>query len=452
MRKTSKLFYSVSFCTMTLCLMLVPGSIAFAAKQIDSTGISVKNSIENTLAYHHQLKSIQESRQAAIHAVQRAEAGWFPSVDVMTQTGQGYSEDLAGRARYDTDLASNTYNKATAGLTLSQPLWDGLATYHRVKVAEIQQASLDNRVVDTATTLALEATIAHAYVLLRRELLVYAHENVKQHINILNDQKVLTKDGVSTIANVYQIEGRLSRTRAQLIDSQAALREAEENYLRVTGTAAPPVLKNTSMPLPEVMFKDAQACYDTAQKYNPKILAYLSDSKRALEMEKLATAAYHPNINLELSSNIEHKGDEYVDGMLVMRWNLFSGGADVASKRIANAEYRVARQEAFNIADTIKQESYNAWTRYVSSLGQEKSYAEAIEYNTKTKAGFLEQFLIGERGLLDVLDSYSELYNSYNQWATMRTNTYISAYTMFALAGRLLEQFNIDNAAVLIAP
>lgn len=424
--------------------------MAFASEKTYSMGVSVKSSIKNTLAYHHQLKGIQESRQASIHEIRRAKAGWLPSVDFVANSNVGYSKDPARRARRDTSLDDDQYNTASAELVISQPLWDGFATSRRVKSTEIQQKTLDSNVIDTATALALDALIAHADVMLKRKLLRYARENVEQHAGVLQNQRTLTTEGASTIANVYQIEGRLARADAQLIAAQGALLEAEENYLRITGSSSPSVLKEINMP--EVMFENAEACYKLAQEQNPKILSLLSSSKYAQELKNIGASAYQPNINLEVSLGTELRGDDYADTMLVMRWNLFNGGADIANNRALSAEYRVARQNLFDIIDTIRQESSSAWTQYTISLEQEKLYIKAMKFNTQTKESFMEQFLIGERRLLDVLDSYSELYSSSIQWATVRTNSYISAYTMFALAGNLLEQFDINDTDVLVAP
>jgi adhesin transport system outer membrane protein len=58
----------------------------------------------------------------------------------------------------------------------------------------------------------------------------------------------------------------------------------------------------------------------------------------------------------------------------------------------------------------------------------------------------MEQFQVGRRTLLDVLDAESELYNSSTQAETSRGNILVGAYRLCALTGNLLPQMSIDLA------
>lgn len=426
--------------------------VGISASAAWSAGYPVKASVESTLQFHRQLKSIQENRQAAVHDVRRAQAGWFPKLDANAGAGGSYSSTSGTRAD---GRDQKMYGTSNIGATLTQPLWDGLATKNRVDIAEYSVSSLDYRVVDNATTLALDAIIAHANVVMRRQLLQYAHENVKQHQNILDAQHERASSGTITVADVNQVQGRLARARSQLAEAQGNLRQSEENYFRVTGVSASPNLENIAMP--SIMFKGPDPCFEEAQKYNPKLLAYFEDTKKATAQQALATSAYQPNLNVEARANGAEGGPagawtNSADAMLVMRWNLYNGGGDLAAERVAAAQYRQSREEAFNLNDTLKQEVYNSWTQYTTAQDLEKFYSQAIDYNIKTRNGFMEQFLIGQRSLLDVLDASSEYFNSSTQWAIAKTNRHIAAYTMYALAGNLLQQFNIDKKTLLKNP
>lgn len=431
--------------------MLAGGHLTLAHAQV-----TVKDSVDRTLQYHKQLKSIQENRQAAMHDVRRQQSGWLPRLDAVGRAGGSYGSDTASRALNND---KQMWRKGTIGATLSQTLWDGLATKDRVNMAKLQLRSMDYRVVDNATSLALDAIIAHATVTLNREILGYAHQNVEQHLNILAAQKERSNTGASTVADVSQIQGRLARARSQLADAQGNLLQAEEDYLRLTGVQAPPEMEKISLPL--VMFGTPESCYDAAQRSNPKLLAYFEDSKKARVEQSLATAAYQPTLNAEVSAGAtDQDGNSsgrhgnwtnYTDAMLVMRWNLFNGGGDLASERVAAARYRQAREDAYNLSDSLKQQIFNMFTSLKTAQDMQKNYAEAMDYNERTRAGFMEQFLIGQRSLLDVLDTSSELFNSSIQWATARTNAHVAAYTMSALAGDLLDTFSIDRKNLLVS-
>ncbi|WP_288229904.1 TolC family protein, partial [uncultured Desulfovibrio sp.] len=87
----------------------------------------------------------------------------------------------------------------------------------------------------------------------------------------------------------------------------------------------------------------------------------------------------------------------------------------------------------------------STWTNYQAAQEQYKHYSKAIEYNKYTRTAYLEQFQIGKRSLLDVLDTENELYNSSTQAETARGNILVGAYRLCALTGDLLPQMSINT-------
>ncbi len=136
----------------------------------------------------------------------------------------------------------------------------------------------------------------------------------------------------------------------------------------------------------------------------------------------------------------------------VVRWNLFNSGADVAESKAAAARIRQARQSLYDYMDELKLNVEESWTQYVSAQEQLAFYKEAIEYNIATRDAYQEQFVLGERSLLDVLDAESELFNSSTQAATALGNSLIAAYRMKALAGALIPSFGISTDMLKTTP
>ena len=94
----------------------------------------------------------------------------------------------------------------------------------------------------------------------------------------------------------------------------------------------------------------------------------------------------------------------------------------------------------------------NTWTRYLAAKEQKKYYEEAIGYNTATRDAYLEQFKLGERSLLDVLDAESELFNSSTQYTTANGNVVVGAYRLYALTGMLLPELGIKEDPLYESP
>ena len=63
---------------------------------------------------------------------------------------------------------------------------------------------------------------------------------------------------------------------------------------------------------------------------------------------------------------------------------------------------------------------------------------------------YLEQFNVGQRSLLDVLDSENELFSSSIQLVTAQQNVIAANYRLLALGGGFLATFGLDRSALVV--
>lgn len=413
---------------------------------------TLKDTVETVINRHRTIKGLQENREALSHEVDRAKAGYGPSVDLTGRAG-GNSIDNSTLRTYNQD--NILYGAYEVGVTVTQPLWNGWATRSRVRSAEATLDSLNERVFDNATTFGLDGIIAHIDVLRNRRLVSLAEDNVRQHEEILASVRDRLAMGADTIADVSQTEARLARARSTLASSQAALKQAEDTYRRLTGITVPEL---ADVPHPSRIFKSEKEVLDAAIKFNPKLRALTADIRSAEGGRELAESAFHPVINLEggaYRSDRAGDNEDYVSRMEVMgtmRWNVFNSGADAAGVKAAKARVRQARQILGNQWDEIKLETRKTWADLMSARAQYKHYSDAVEFNTQTRDSYVEQFLLGQRSMLDVLDSESELFNSSSQAVTMKCNVLVAEYRLHAITGTMLPDMHISTSDLEKAP
>lgn len=412
-------------------------------------GVSVQDTINATLNSHRALKVIQENREVIVHELDRAKAGYGPRIDLNGAIGAGRLSNSTTRSL---GVSEGFYLASNAGATLVQPLWDGFATRSRVRNAESTLESMQHRVFDNATTLALDSIIAHIDVLRRREILRLSQANVDRHNEILVQARDRESLGADTMADVTQAESRLARAMSTLVEARASLREGEDTYFRLTGTRAAEYLLPVDPP--ETLYGDTNAVLEDAKISNPKLAAYLEDINAAKGNKELTQANNHPVINLEAGPHYTDRGSKgsqwslSYDAMATMRWNIFNSGADVAATKAADARVRQARQFMYSYVDDLTLEIENTWTAYLSAQEQYQHYRDAIGYNTSTSAAYREQFVLGQRSLLDVLDADSELFNSSTQAVTAQGNILVGSYRLLALSGVLLPKLYIDTTGL----
>ncbi|WP_300881870.1 TolC family protein [uncultured Desulfovibrio sp.] len=398
------------------------------------------------LRHHRSLQGMQENRQVLEHELRRARAGFGPSVDVQGEAGGSLLSDNSTR---DRDLDKQMYGVGEISARLTQPIWDGFATRSRVRNAKSTLESVRARVFDTATTLSLDGIIAHIDLLRRRAIYDLAERNVGQHRVILGQTQDRTSLGVDTEADVNQAQSRLARALSSLSEARAALLVAEETYARLTGM--PPAARMQPVAMPPEIFTGPRPVFELAEKHNPKLAAYLQDIRAAQADRQLAESTFYPTFNAEVGPTYTDRGGAYdrwvysFDAVATMRWNVFNSGADVAETKAAAARIRQARQVMYDYVDDLRLDIESTWANYLAAQEQYRHYSEAIKYNMFTRTAYLEQFQLGKRSLLDVLDAENELYSSSTQAETARGNILVGAYRLCALTGNLLPMLSIDT-------
>ena len=114
--------------------------------------------------------------------------------------------------------------------------------------------------------------------------------------------------------------------------------------------------------------------------------------------------------------------------------------AQVAELAIEQASTAGAMKVAHDVVDA------NSPNAKVTAL----SYANLVRQMEQARSEYLQQFNVGQRSLLDVLDSENELFSSSIQLVTAQQNVIAAKYRLLTLGGALLANFDIDRAGLAI--
>ena len=424
------------------------------AGPVQAAGVTtIHDTVTATLAYNPTIKSFQEYRQAAVHDVKRARSGWFPRVDARAAYGfEQWSDVNTRRSAYAQDNRT-FYDRSEASIIISQTIWDGMDTWNRYRIGKSRLESAESRLFDNAEALGLDAILAHIEIYRQRRIVALAELNVRNHRSILASQHERRSSGAATMADVTQTQSRLARTEASLAESRSALEIAIANYKRLTGKdpgqVEPPAAPASAYPSLEVALTNSQT-------RSLKVKALRADASTAESQSELDKAPFHPQIFLEAGPTYSYRsGSALTDqgGMAIMlraNWNLFNGGYDWYNVKGSKARARQARQEVNVQLDALAEETEATWSELISAREQSKHFADAVTYSTRTRDMYLEQFNVGQRSLLDVLDSENELFSSSIQLVTSQQNIVAAQYRLLALGGDFLSAFGVDRTKLAI--
>lgn len=418
------------------------------ASQTSDGDASIRSSVISSLESNPRLEELQRNREAVQKDLEQVKGRYYPRVDLSAGYGTDSHSDLGTRSRGE----ENDFDARTeASLSLVQPLYQGGETRSLVEKQTAKLDSADFRVYDNAESLALDAIIAHIEVWRQRRLLDLTEQNIRTHERILDHIDERQRAGAGSSADVVQTKGRLALTQSSRAQIVGELNRARANYFRVVGQA-PKKLK-----LPENFQRlapsSAESSIEIAQGCNPKLAAFAADIRAARSEINVKKSSFLPKVNLELSTTYEDQVESSTSythnnaAMIRARWNLFNGGSDSAARDAASSrklQLVSARQDEY---EKIVEQIRDTWSQFQISGEQTQTFSDAVMYNTETRDAYQQQFVVGQRSLLDVLDSENELFQSSGQLITAQANEVVAVYRLLALSGCLLSRLEVEPQA-----
>ncbi|MDR2051066.1 MAG: TolC family outer membrane protein [Deltaproteobacteria bacterium] len=421
---------------------------------MEKTSLNLKDSIEAALRNNPTIKAFQEYRQAAEFDVSRAYSGYFPKVNLQAGVGLEQWEDSTTRNKAYDQRKDKYYGRSDASMSITQNIWDGSATSSRVGISKAMLESAEYRLIDNAEVLSLDAILAHIEICRQRKLLSLAEINLRNHQSILASQMERQAAGVANLSDVTQTQARVARAESTLTETTASLETAISNYKRLTGLVPP----NLEVPEePNYTFPNLENALAHSMTINSKVLSKRADIDSSYAQKELDKSAFYPRIFLEASpsyswqtssSNTDSWGTAF---QLRTEWNLYNGGYDRDTLKGNKARIRQGNRELQALRDSLAKEMEDTWSTWRSSRDLHVFYSNAVLYNTQTRDMYLDQFNVGQRSLIDVLDSENELYSTSIQLVTAQMNEIASQYRLLALGGKLLSSFNVNPELLKVA-
>lgn len=411
---------------------------------------SLQDVVTRVVAEHPEIRAAEANRRAVDAEYDQARAGFKPSIDLQAATGYERDDTLATRQRANRGSGSGTVDawRNEARLTLTQMLFDGRDVLSQVERARGRQRSAAWRIADTAQFQALRAVEVYLEVLRRRELVRLAEENFQIHIDILEKSRERAESGVGRAADLDQAEARHARAAASLIQSRGDLLESQDNFTRVVGDP-PGELSDPEVPRDRVA-PDLQTSMARGQAEHPAILVALADVDVTKADSLGADALFYPRVNLEISGarerNVEAISDNSttLSALLRFRYNLYRGGADEARRRETLEREYESRSTLDDVRRIVAEDVRTSWHALMTAEERQPALEQHVISADRVRYAYRDQFDIGDRSLLDLLDSENELFAARSNAVTGKYLAMLAAYRVLTASGELLQAMGID--------
>jgi outer membrane protein, adhesin transport system len=413
-----------------------------AVLSMPATALDMTDMVVDSISAHPEVKEkIHLYRQVA-NDREIATGGWLPSVDLEASTGV-YELDSPALAEGSEDFNSTRYE-----LSVTQNLFNGYDTTYQIQQADARIRSALYDVYDTADNIALRAIQAYLDVLLQRRLYRLALENVNAHKEILAQIRDRNQSGVGRRSQLQQTEGRLARAQAGMIAQQNNLEDSATLLHQVLGRYVDPeTLIDPELPvLPQASIEELT---DQALTGHPAMLVAQSNIVAAQAAHLRSLRSRYPNLDLQLAT--EHGEDVAgIDGetdetrlTLNLTYNLYRGGRDEAEQRKKVSEVYEQKEFAAGVRRQVINTLRLSWTADDLLVTQIKFLDAHVQKAGETVVSYREEFFIGQRDLVDVLDARNELNTARNQQAEALYEFLGARYRVYEGIGQLFAAADV---------
>jgi len=399
---------------------------------------SLKEAAQQAVLSNPEVLSRWHAYEAASGERNAAAGAFLPRLDLSAG---------AGRDRFDQPTLKSNLNRNSTSLSLTQLLYDGFATSNDVKRLDYARRVRLYELFDITESATLEVVRAYLDVLRYRALLSLAEENYVRHKSVFDQIQRKAAAGVARRVDLEQASGRLALAESNLLTETSNLHDVSARFQRLVG--APPK-KDLEMPagLEKGIPADMLAALKDAYAQHPALLATIENVRSADKAAKMRNAAFQPRVDLRLRTD----NGNNLSGIpgptrnnvaeVVLSWNLFSGLSDMARVKQYAGQLNVARDQRDKTCRDLRQTlaiAYNDTRKLTEQLTYLDQHQLSIE---KARDAYRKQFDIGQRTLLDVLDTENELFQAKRAYAnaeydlqTAYARVHAGIGTLFATLG-----------------
>ena len=374
-----------------------------------------------------------------------ARAGYFPRVDLTASTGR---ERLSQPGQ-----SSRSFNRDSYTASLSQMLFDGFATRSEVRRQGYNKLTRYFELLDASETAALEASRAYYDVLRFRKLIQLAEDNYAQHKILFDLMEQRAKVGVGRRVDLEQAGGRLALSESNLLTEITNLHDVSARYMRIVGDLPPadmdmPDLLQAGLPV------NANAAVEESIRFSPVIAATIEGIRGAQADLSGRNASFSPRLDLRARQDLDRNRDGILGNRndsvveVVLSYNLFRGGGDSALKRQAGENLNASKDLRDRACRDVRQTlaiAYNDTSRILEQLRYLNTHQLAAE---KARDAYRKQFDIGQRTLLDLLDTENELFQARRAYVNAVNDHGIAYARTYAAMGTLLQTLSLRRVEI----
>lgn len=387
--------------------------------------ITLKDMVEKTVSSNPEVQSRYHRFLESGYEQDVVRGGFLPKADIVSTYRK--QEELIKPAD------GTSIPRFNNELVLKQMIFDGFATSHEVKRLGHANRVRYYELQSTMQTTTLEFMRAYIDTMRYRELSQFAKDNYVVHKQLFDRIQERVNAGVARKVDLEQASGRLALAEANLLTETTNLHDVTARLQRLYGELPPETLEAPTFFNAGVEATSAEAL-KVAYNQNPDLLSTIEDIQASQDQIKTREARYMPKLDLQARKNLSVSSDGRYSSSaadlleLTMNFNLFNGFSDQNAVKMTAEKLNNSKDLRDKACVDTRQIVVIAYNDIQQLKEQEKYRTNHKNSIENAREAYRKQFDIGQRTLLDLLDTENE----YFQAKRSLTNTQFDIQTAYA--------------------
>ena len=406
-------------------LLLSLQSAAFAQNMHEAVQIALKQ--------YPSILAAQANQRGAEADITRAQGAHWPQV--------------AWSGTYNSYNAPRIPNNWIQSPTVSVNLWSGGRIESDVEQSRARAESGRQQVNITRDQVAL--TAVQSYLNLARSLEMHriATENLAAHRRIYQYISTIVQVDVGRQVDLEQAKGRMDNAALALEQTRAALADANARLRRMLLGQVPAQPQGFEA-IPGQLPPDLESALSYTGETNPVIAQQMALIRAARANVRSAQSQHSPQVNATYGKQTYQgtaQGD-YV-AQVTVTVPIFQGGTAYGANQVAQAQLEAAQHNLQDAQLTLKETVRNSWSSWKSAENRMKTTVGQVRSGAAVLNGYWEQYRIGRRQVLDLLNAQSDLYNYQVNQVAAKFDALNYRATILANIGQLANNYQTSHAS-----
>ncbi len=414
--------------------VLVPGPGAHAE--------TLAEAVSRAMQTNPQIQTARTEAEATQFEITAADSQRNTRFGLIAQPGYG-------RVRGESSQSTTDF-----GFQAVKPIYDGSRIDNDVARQSSALAAANQRFEVARADVALAVADAYVEVVKQQRLVALAQDYVTVIDGLRQRVEEIVRLDRGRAYDLLQTTSRLNQARLALASREGARDEAWSNLIQLIGSPISLVEPPAAPAIAAHNLTEALGPLDD----HPAILAARAQVEYARGSARIASAWQKPTISVRGAVNSPEvtNGDRrWLGGYqvgLVTDWNPFDGGQGAARAQAAETQVRAAEENVQAVRRDLSNAVSRHWSQIQSREARAGSLSTVVSSTDQVRSAYWEQFQIGRRSMIDLLNAESETNQARLNAETELSELLQVKYRLVGAQARLIDQLEIAPVAPVPPP